>query len=544
MNTTVTYAIPQISNTTPLTINIENGTPLFIVGQNGSGKSSLMHFLYTKNKENTKRILSHRQNWFNHINLDLSKSNVSRHSEWINHFDDTYDSRWRDEYAQTRPNITAFKLIESENSYARKLANVAKSENKEEYQKIINEKTNLEKINQLLIDSNFQVQLSINDDGDLVAARHNTSEKYSIAMLSDGERNALLIAADVLNAPNDTTILIDEPERHIHKSITTPFLTQLIDLRKDCKFIISTHEISLPYEIKDSHVIVVQDCLYEKNSSSYNVMWEVKYIQDPKHIDESVVTDILGTRKKVIFIEGEIRSLDYPLYSLIFPNISIIAKRTCREVMHSVCGINDAGNLHHTHAFGLIDNDRRPAEKISELASKNIFSLTAYSVESIYYNQNIFKILAKKQSELNGYDLNEILASAKDKFLSSIQQSKEDLCIRSVEKSLQTEIDSKNIKRREIKTTEQFLIEISVKEKLNTEIQTLETKIAEKDYQYIVDNYPVRSSTALDACTKEIGFQGKEQYEKAVIKLLSESDEARQIVQQILAPLFEAVTQN
>ncbi|WP_442947933.1 AAA family ATPase [Nostoc sp.] len=41
---------------------------------------------------------------------------------------------------------------------------------------------------------------------------------YSIAELSDGERNALLIAANVLTVKNGTLVLIDEPERHLHRS--------------------------------------------------------------------------------------------------------------------------------------------------------------------------------------------------------------------------------------------------------------------------------------------------------------------------------------
>ena len=42
---------------------------------------------------------------------------------------------------------------------------------------------------------------------------------YGAAELSDGERNALLISAEILTAKDGTLLIIDEPERHLHRSI-------------------------------------------------------------------------------------------------------------------------------------------------------------------------------------------------------------------------------------------------------------------------------------------------------------------------------------
>lgn len=540
-NNKVHYQIPQIKNNNSQNIELDNGKPLFLVGPNGSGKSSLMYYLYINSKNSKKRISAHRQNWFTKQGIDLSKSSVEQHENWIRNSDSTPESRWKDEYAARRPDISIFELIETENAYARNFLKLSKEKDFHEVEKALLQQTNLEKINDLLLASNFQVELSINESGNLMARRFDNPTSYSVSKLSDGERNALLIASDILQAAPDTVILVDEPERHLHRSITTPFLTQLIQLRQDCKFIISTHEVQIPNEIKESRVLVVRDCDYK---NEFSPKWETEYIENPELIDDSIITEILGSRKNVLFIEGDIRSLDLPLYSIIFPNVSIIPKKSCRDVIHIVNGINDARNLHHTQAFGLIDNDKRPQEKIDELALKKIHALKAYSVESIYYNQYILEILAKKQADVIGFDAQEKLKTAKLKFFKSINSSKEDLCIRSIEKTLQNEVDSKNIKRKDIKTTDILSIEINVKEKLDQEVILLDKKISAEDYQYIVNNYPVRSSTALDACTKEIGFQGKEQYEAAVIKLLKDSAEARQIVQQMLSPLYEAMTQD
>lgn len=500
-----------------------------------------MHFIYAKYPKFSKRIIAHRQNWFNSTGIDISKSQANQNNERIKNADLRAESRWKDDYAATRPNLSIFDLIESENSFARDYMLFSESGQQEKLNTLKAKKTNLTRINELLLFSNFQIQLSITDQGELFAERINNVKKYSISMLSDGEKNALLIAANVLTAPKDTILLIDEPERHLHRSITTPFLSQLIKLREDCKFIISTHDVLIPQELPNSQVLVVRDCEYIENKAE---KWDLELIENPSAISETVISEILGSRNKILFIEGEVRSLDLPLYSLLFPNISVIPKKSCRDVMHSVYGINGTNNFHRTQAYGLIDNDKRPPEKIEKLALEKIYALKAYSVESIYYNSDILEILAKKQADVIGFDAQEKINTAKFKFFNSIKTSKEDLCIRSVEKTLQNEVDSKNIKRKDIKTTTILSIEINVKEKLNQEISILDEKISAADYQYILDNYPVRSSTALDACTKEIGFQGKEQYEAAVIKLLKDSAEARQIVQQMLSPLYEAVTQD
>ena len=46
--------IPQISGD-PLNINIEVGDILFVLGANGSGKSSVMHKFYTAHHTNSRR---------------------------------------------------------------------------------------------------------------------------------------------------------------------------------------------------------------------------------------------------------------------------------------------------------------------------------------------------------------------------------------------------------------------------------------------------------------------------------------------------------
>src|SRR5439155_760568 len=102
-------------------------------------------------------------------------------------------------------------------------------------------------INELLRLSNLPIEIS-DYENDKVVARKSGGTPYSIAQLSDGERNALLVAADVLTVGAGTLVLIDEPERHLHRSIISPLLTLLFEKRRDCAFVVSTHEVMLPLD--------------------------------------------------------------------------------------------------------------------------------------------------------------------------------------------------------------------------------------------------------------------------------------------------------
>jgi len=49
-------------------------------------------------------------------------------------------------------------------------------------------------------------------------------------------------------------------------------------------------------------------------------------------IGDDLKKDILGARRKLLFVEGANTSPDKPLYSLVFPDVSIVAKSGYREV--------------------------------------------------------------------------------------------------------------------------------------------------------------------------------------------------------------------
>ena len=57
--------IPKVpDDPNPISLNLNNGDQLFIVGANGSGKSVLMQRFTSGFNNVVKRIVAHRQTWF------------------------------------------------------------------------------------------------------------------------------------------------------------------------------------------------------------------------------------------------------------------------------------------------------------------------------------------------------------------------------------------------------------------------------------------------------------------------------------------------
>jgi ABC-type glutathione transport system ATPase component len=61
--------------------------------------------------------------------------------------------------------------------------------------------------------------------------------------MSDGERAAFYLIGQTLMAPENSLIIFDEPELHIHRSIMSTLWDELEALRTDCAFVVISHDL-------------------------------------------------------------------------------------------------------------------------------------------------------------------------------------------------------------------------------------------------------------------------------------------------------------
>ncbi|MGI8500268.1 MAG: AAA family ATPase [Hassallia sp.] len=447
--------------------------------------------------------------------------------------DTSLESRWKDDYAQYRTSIAIYDLIDAENVRARSIADAVDDNNIELAKTLSKKDAPIKLINELLRLSNIPIEISVSESDQVVASKSG-STPYSIAELSDGERNALLIAANVLTVKNGTLVLIDEPERHLHRSIISPLLTLLFSRRHDCAFIVSTHDVMLPLDNPGARTLLIRGCTY---AGSLVSGWDADLVPLETEIDDDLKKDILGARRKLLFIEGTERSLDKPLYSLVFPNVSVVAKSSCRDVEHAVSSIRDAGNLHWLHAFGIVDNDRRTEADINRLKKKGVYALSVFSVESIYYHPCVQCLVAQRYAVVTGDDALTCLANAKTAAIAAVQPHIQRLSERTAEKALREEFFRHLPRREEIADGKPISVSINVVSAVTAERERLQYALDAGNLAEIISQYPVRETPALDKIAKELGFQNRKKYEGAVQKLLMDDNEALTFVKSLFGTL-------
>ena len=129
-------------------------------------------------------------------------------------------------------------------------------------------------------------------------------------------------------------------------------------------------------------------------------------------LGEDLRRDVLGSRRKMLFIEGSDKSLDQPLYALLFPQVSVNPKAGCREVMRAVTGLRSASGMHHREVYGLIDRDDRSPPDIADLEKEGLYALEVHSGEGLYYCREVREAVATRQSETYGGVPGDLLEAA------------------------------------------------------------------------------------------------------------------------------------
>lgn len=380
-------------------------------------------------------------------------------------------------------------------------------------------------INEILAICGLPITVAIHEN-DRILAKKPDSEEYSIAELSDGERNALLIAAAVLTATPGSLILVDEPERHLHRSIISPLLTHLFARRGDCAFIVSTHEVLLPLDHPGALSLLVRHCVYGKKG----VGWEIDVVDGRDGIPEELKLDIYGSRRKVLFVEGTEESLDKPLYGILFPEVTVVPKGDCREVERATVGVRDASDLHWAEAYGLVDEDGREEGDRERFEGKGVYAIACYSVESLYYHPEMLDVISKRAASLHGSDPGERQSRAIAAAIKAVQEHRQRLCARVVARKTRESVLGQVPSPGQVVGGEDVSITIPVSTYLQRELSFFDRAVTYCDYIKLIQRYPLRETPALTQVAAQMGFRTRREYEAAVLKACSDDDKVRALV--------------
>ncbi|MCR5939773.1 ATP-binding protein [Ochrobactrum sp. XJ1] len=426
----------QLIDGTSFALPVSSASPLFIVGPNGAGKSGLMFFLYRANHTTAVRIAAHRQNWMESNFVPFSPHDKVNTENTIRNQDSQSTARWKEWSSSARSGLIIADLIDADNALSRKIREEIIKGDTARAEKIAASPSPIDIINNLFLGSGIPIKIAITDSSAIIAHK-NGGPAYSIASLSDGERAALLIAGTILTAKAGSLILVDEPERHLHASIVTPLLLQLFSQRPDCTFVVSTHELSLPVSCPSARTVLVRDSRVVNEDVSN---WDLDVLEPGIEIDDATKEAIIGSRRKMLFIEGTQSSLDKPLYEVLFPGVSIFPRSSCRDVEHAVASLRDSSSVVWVQAYGIVDQDQLSPQKKATLEARGVYPLSVYSVEALYYHPMIVEAVAKRQCDLIDGNAEQMTSQAWTSLLEKVALQVDRLSARMTEQAVKDRI--------------------------------------------------------------------------------------------------------
>jgi len=519
-------------------VNLSAGEFLFVLGPNGSGKSGLIQAFNQQENAKSRRLSAHRQTFMQSGDPNITAQQHRDYERNVQNYDANPQARWKDDYAPQRAQVAIFNLISSENVKNREIARAVRSKKFADAEQLGEERSPLGILNELLRASNMPIEISIGED-DRILASKNGGSPYSVAELSDGERNALMLACYVLTAVPGTLFLIDEPERHLHRSIISPLLGALFAERVDCAFVVSTHDIETCHDHKAAKILLVRDC---KFSSGSPTSWDVDLVSSVGDIDDDLRREILGCRRTILYVEGSPESMDMQLYSLLFPGISVVPKENCREVERAVHGLRSSDQLHWLKPYGLIDGDGRSEGELEALQQQGIFSVKAYSVESVYYHPDVFAAIAKRRAELLGGSVDGLLQKAVDAALTSLPHHSERLAQRIAEKNARSRVLALLPTKEDIVAGKTLTLELNCEAIVAEEREVFDHALAEKNLPLLLKRYPLRETPALNEIAKNLGLGTREDYESAVRHAISQEQALLSFIQSLFEDLVNEIS--
>lgn len=410
----------------------ENGKPkefqternsIVIIGANGSGKSRLGEWIEKQDEIKVHRIGAQRGlNLQEHISprsYEQSMNLLLFGSEEIrpNHTGRWGSSYFNGEYIYSLSELQDFEyvlsaLLAKQNLQMEDYINQCREKDKARQQHVAVPDMVFDQLEKIWKSVFPQRNIELHDAKVIAKFINNNEEiRYSARYMSDGERVALYLIAQALCVPEEKTIIIDEPEIHLHRSIIDRLWNEIEREREDCLFIYITHDAEFAASHSQSDLVWVK---------SYDgTYWQYEKINQDE-IPEELLVEILGNRKPVLFVEGDRRSLDYLLYSEIYKNYYIVPCGSCTNVILQTKAMKENKKMHHLDCYGLIDRDYRSEDEINNLKEDHIYTSDVAEVENLFIVEEVLLLV----NRILGYKDDSNVSKFKNYIIDEIYQNR------------------------------------------------------------------------------------------------------------------------
>lgn len=446
-------------------LSIFNETNTVIVGANGSGKSSLASY-FKKSDADGIIVIPEQKILFFLQNKDISFSDEEniRKIQKKNFNDKNYEKDY----------FVSDKVTELSELFSHHISAIVNDLARVGADKIVKNKDFEAKYIKLLeIWKKFYSDIELKYD---ITKRNLIPEKngkeYNLNSMSEGEKVLLFYIMVTLFAPENAYIIVDEPETFLNPSIYNRLWYLLEENRDDCRFIYLSHNMEF-ISSRVSHQI------YWCKKYDGKKIWDIEKISDGvEGIPEELVIQLIGSKKNILFCEGDNKSLDYKVYTALFENeVVVIPVGGHRDVINYTRAYNKS-NFFEKKAFGIIDRDYHSQEVLMKYRNFGVYSLEFNEIEMFLLNKELIESVLKGNYDSNTID--GLIQKFQEKVIEEIKKRKNQI----INKGIKFFIDETNFTV-DIKTEDLNSINEKIKEYFNKYIDDvqIENKINELNFK-------------------------------------------------------------
>ena len=336
---------------------------------------------------------------------------------------------------------------------------------------------------------------------------------YQGGEMSDGERIAFYLMAQCLCLPSDSIVIIDEPEIHLHKSLMSKLWSRLEEAQPGCLFVYITHDI----DFAASRVGAKK--LWLKSYDGKH--WDWGEVPETEGLPEPILLEILGSRKKIIFVESDIGALDYKIYEAVYPEFLIMPCGGCEKVIEATKAMQRISDLYpDVEACGIIDMDYRPKNQIDSLRTSNVFALNVAEIENILCVPELLEVVAAYLKFDNSSDICQRVA---DFVINKLENDLQNQVAKRSASEIQFKLNKFNAKESKEKTSlgktfDDLVTSIDVCEIYEKNLNLYKDIIFSKDYNKALLVYNQKNLHTM--ISPFFGLKSNE-YLKLILRLLS-----------------------
>ena len=364
------------------------------------------------------------------------------------------------------------------------------------------------------------------EGGKLLISRETDKNCYSSVKLSAGERAVMYYVGAALLAMENAVIFVDNPGIFLHQSITKSLWDRIEQLRPDCTFIYTTHDIDFASSRTDNAVVWVREYDAEQ------VTWDYDILPDHAELSDDIYLTIIGARKPVLFIEGDgVHSIDSKLYPLIFPEYTVKSLGSCNKVIEATRAFNDLTTFHHMDSYGIVDRDRRDDAEVKYLRTRKILVPNVAEIENILMLEEVIRAVAAYRHKNEHHVFTTAKKAVINLFKQEVRQQALMHTRHRVKRTMEHRIDGRFTNINSLENHINDLVkEINPRGMYEAFCREFHGYVAEGDYQNVLRVFNRKSMIPSSNVSSLCGLSNKDAYIRTVINILKQNgQEAKRI---------------